>query len=137
MINESEDKLLLKVSRQPYTIRFIENPSIAIQLAAIATNHLSLKYIKNPTDDILKYFELQRTKCPYSLILQHIEDPAENLQLAAIKDRIDNIKYIKNPSRKVKDFVLNFSLFNLTSINNLQNDITKIEFEKLLSNNYS
>ena len=55
-------------------IKFIDNPSEELQLAAVRSNSYSIQYIKNPS---------------------------EKVQLAAVEQDPRFIQYIKNPTEKV------------------------------------
>jgi len=47
-----EDIALLAVKRNEFAIRYIKDPSEAVQLAAVKQYGLAIKYIKNPTEAV-------------------------------------------------------------------------------------
>jgi hypothetical protein len=85
------------VSYDGTAIRFIENPSEEIQLAAIKENGLAIRYIQNPSEEV----QLVAVK-KYGTTIQYIQNPSEEVQLAAVKQDGYAIQFIENPSEKVQ-----------------------------------
>jgi len=78
-------------------IEFIDNPSEALQLAAVERHGYAIQYIKNPSE------ALQLTAVNKNgYVIRYIKNPSEALQLAAVKQDRYAIRYIKNPSEAVQ-----------------------------------
>ena len=50
--NPSEEVQLAAVKKNPYSIQFIKNPSERLQLAAVEQDPYSILYIENPTEKV-------------------------------------------------------------------------------------
>ena len=86
------------VKENGYVIRYIANPSEAMQLAAVEQNGLAIDYIKNPSEEV----QVAAVK-QYGLAIKYIKNPSEAVQLAAVKQGDGYaIQYIKNPSEAVQ-----------------------------------
>ncbi len=51
--NSFEDGLVDNVSRHPWVIQSLQNPTENVQLAAVKSNPLTIEVIKNPTQKVL------------------------------------------------------------------------------------
>ena len=92
----NEKELIEKVKDNPEYIKEIENPSEAVQLAAVTLDGYVIKHIKNPSEAVqlaaLEYEEMT---------LMYVENPTMNVQLKAIDADPWNLYYIKNPIAEV------------------------------------
>lgn len=75
------------------SITFIENPSFEVQLAAVQENYNAIQYIKNPHPEV-QIAAVQAS----SFAIAHIENPTIEAQLEAVRQYPGIIVYIKNPS---------------------------------------
>lgn len=95
----TEQELMKKVKENPEYISEIENPSEAVQLAAVQQDGYVIKYIKNPSEAV------QLAAVEYEgLTLDYIDNPTENVQFKAVEDDPWNLASIKNP---ISEVVLN------------------------------
>jgi hypothetical protein len=95
--NPSEAVQLAAVKQHSRAIYFIENPSEAVQMEAVSKDPGSIAFIKRPSEAV-QMKAVQKKK--YAILT--IENPTENVQLAAIRKNIFIIFHIKNPSPFVK-----------------------------------
>lgn len=93
----SEEDQLKAVKKEAWYLRFIINPSKAVQIAALKEDGSAIRFIENPSEEL----QLYAVKSIGGAV-QHIENPTEKVQLIAVKNKGLNIKYIKNPSEKVQ-----------------------------------
>jgi len=77
----SETEQIVAVENSPKLIRYIDNQSEKVQLAAIESSP-NAHYVKK--------------------IAKYIKNPSEKVQLALIEKYPNAIKYIKNPTKKVQ-----------------------------------
>jgi len=77
----SETEQVVAVENSPKLIRYIDNQSEKVQLAAIESSP-NAHYVKK--------------------IAKYIKNPSEKVQLALIEKYPNAIKYIKNPTKKVQ-----------------------------------
>ena len=77
--------------------KYIENPSIELQLAAVQQNGSAIQYIENPSEEV-QLAAVQQN--PHSI--QYISNPSIEVQLAAVQRNGFVIAYIKNPSTEVQ-----------------------------------
>ena len=91
--NPSEAMQMTAVESNGNAIEYIETPSEAIQLAAVKTDGYAIRHIENPSEAI----QLAAVKND-GLAIGYIENPSEAIQLAAVRDRWSAIRHIKNPS---------------------------------------
>ncbi|AOY74695.1 HNH endonuclease [Clostridium formicaceticum] len=68
-----------------------------IECEAVRRNPEAIKYIKNPSYDMLYKLIKENWK-----IIQHLRNPSEDIQLLAVKTSRNAIKYIKNPTENVQ-----------------------------------
>lgn len=61
-------------------IKFIENPSEEMKLAAVKDNPFAIQFVANPTEE-MKLIAVKGN--PWAI--RHIEDPNEEVQLEAVK----------------------------------------------------
>ena len=86
--NYNTTQLLSTVRRDGLNIRHIDNPSPAIQLAAIQQNPNALKFIKDPADAI----KTAALKIDGSIITL-IKNPSEAMRVLAVKTSPETIIY--------------------------------------------
>jgi len=81
-----------------------------IQMLALENHTDSFKYIKNPSDEIIK---LAIQKIPFNI--QYVENQTEELCMLAINLNTYSIGFIKNPTFKIYQFAcsLNYQILNL------------------------
>jgi len=72
--NMTEEEQIRRISKNPYYIRYIKNPSEKVQLAAVQDNAKAIRFIDNPSEEV---------------------------QLIAVRKDAYAIFYIKNPTKKV------------------------------------
>jgi hypothetical protein len=104
----SEHQQLKKVKIDPSIIREIENPSEAVQLAAITLGpHWTIDYLYinkiDPSEEV-KLAAVQKN----GHALEYIKYPSESVQLAAVEQNVFSVGHIQKSqiSRKVKVYVL-------------------------------
>lgn len=73
----------------PGYIKFIDNPSEEIQLAAVKRHPESIQDIQNPTEKV-QLFVVQKN----GMLISGIDNPSKEVQLAAIKQNPEAKKYI-------------------------------------------
>ena len=95
--NPSEAVQLASVKQDGYDLRFIKKPSEKVQLAAVNQNGYAVDYIKKPSDKVQLFAVKQ-----YGYAIQYIKKPSEAVQLAAVKKDGNAIQFIKKPSDKVQ-----------------------------------
>jgi len=83
---QTEEIQLNAVTLNGEAIRYIENPSEAMQLVAVKQDRCAIQYIK--TQD----------RCA----IRYIKNPSEAVQLVAVKQNGLNIQYIENPTEDVQ-----------------------------------
>ncbi len=94
----SEKDQISMVQHKPSNIKYIKDPSEAVQLAAIEYSRGdAMRYIKNPTEKA----QLAAVKI-YGRYIAYIKNPSEAVKLAAVKNTGDAIEYIENPSEAVQ-----------------------------------
>jgi len=107
------------LSKHPELIRFIDNPTISMQLAAVKKYGNIIQFIDNPCEVVQcaacehQGNALVYIKNPSSLAqliavnqngwaLSHIKNPTEEMQLAAVSNVGESIQLIENPSKEVQ-----------------------------------
>jgi hypothetical protein len=115
----SEEALIDIVTKNPDQIRWIEDPSEAVQLAVINTYCWSIEFIKKPTLAAQLAAvnrnapTISRIKNPFHevkiiTVTKHgasidcINNPTEEMKLLAVKQDGINLALIKNPSEQVQ-----------------------------------
>lgn len=98
-----------------FNIEYINNPSIKVKIAAIATDGLAINYIANPSDELKKIAVIQS-----GCVIQDLNNPSEEIQLIAINNiAIDEewvfFKYCLNKITSI--YALN-TLYHKTISNN-------------------
>lgn len=83
--------------RGGWSLRFIDNPSQVVQLAAIERDAYAIQFIKNPT----KTMQLNAVKSN-GCAIQFIENPDKEVQLEAVKISRYAIDFIANPDTEVQ-----------------------------------
>ena len=76
----------------PENIKFIENPSLAVQMSAVVARGHLLQHIKKPHRDVLLYAAKRPT------LHQHIPNPSGDIADQMMGESYKAIKYILNPS---------------------------------------
>jgi hypothetical protein len=87
-------------------IRFIQNPSEKVQLAAVKKYGFVIRFIQNPPEKV-QLAAVQQDGHSISDIIDKGINPSEKVQLAAVKNNVMAIKYIQNPSERVLDYERN------------------------------
>jgi hypothetical protein len=105
----TEAQKLEAVKIDGYAIKYMENPSEAIQLAAINECESAFMWIKTPTEAAQL-----RAVTRYAWNIEHIENPSEAMKLAAVKSSGYVISTIRNPSPEL----INVALREQSLINN-------------------
>ena len=73
-----------------------------MKVAAIESDPTSIKYIEDPSEELQLAAIANWRKAQGSVIIAHIQNPTEKAQLAAIEQNPYILKYINNPTDKVK-----------------------------------
>jgi len=94
-------------------IQYVENPSEAVQLAAVKEYPNAIRRIKNPTEAV----QIAAVRANGDLI-QIIDNPSEAVQIAAILQDGDAIRYIENPSEAVQLAAVNNAGYTISYIEN-------------------
>ena len=98
----NEEEQLKRIKENPFTIRFIKNPSEEMQLWAVRKEELTIGYIDNPS---------------------------ETVQLIAVRENIKAIEYIKNPTDAVLEYILHKDYNELQEVIKLIENDLKEEIE--------
>ena len=93
----SEDKWMTAVKHEGLAIRYVQNPSDALQMIAVKQNGKAIRFIKNPSEEA----QIAAVKQD-GWAIQYINNPSEAMQMTAVKQDGRTIEYIKNPSEAVK-----------------------------------
>lgn len=96
----SEDVKLAVVKKDGLNIKYIKNPSLKIQKAAINENIHSFSDIINPSKEFIQY-----ALDNWPGVIQYIKKPTKEQQMLVVTKYINNYRYIKNPSPNVRRFV--------------------------------
>ena len=102
------------VKSSGYAIKYIKDPSEAVQLEAVKRNGWAIQYIRNPSEAV----QLMAVKNDYRVIMylekpseavkfagydkKYFKSQAEVLQLEAVKNNASAIQSIENPSESVQ-----------------------------------
>jgi len=95
--NPSEAIQLAAVQQDGLAIQYLKNPSEAIQLQAVQQNGWSIRYLKNPSEAV-QLAAVQQNRS----VIQYIKNPSEAIQLAAVQQNGRAIQFIKNPSEAIQ-----------------------------------
>jgi hypothetical protein len=93
--NLTEEQLIQKVKQSAIYIQYINEPSEAVQSAAVNTYGCSILFIKNPSEKI----KLEAVNNNGFAII-YIKNPSKEVQQAAVKQNPLAIRYITNPNLK-------------------------------------
>lgn len=93
----SEDKWMVAVNKDRHAIRYIENPSEAVKIAAVEANGFSIQFIQNPSEDVQMAAVKQN-----AYAIGYIYAPSKAVQLAAVSENWRAISLIKYPSEAVQ-----------------------------------
>lgn len=85
------------VLKDPYDIRFIEDPAKSVQLAAVSKWGNSIQYIKNPDKDV----QFSAVHCSPEAV-KYIENPNKDIQFEAVSASGSTIRFIKSPDKDVQ-----------------------------------
>lgn len=94
--------MLVPISMSTIMVHAFIKGTESDQISALCVDPYSIRFINNPSE------EVQITAIVYSggLAIKHIENPSERVQLAAVKRDPHNFKHIKNPTvRTMIEFV--------------------------------
>ena len=94
--NPSEDMQLASVTQNGYAIEYIDNPSEAVQLAAVTQNGDAIKYINTSSEDV-QLAAVTQNGCA----IEFINNPSKDVQLAAVTQKGWSIKCIDTPSEAI------------------------------------
>jgi hypothetical protein len=121
-IYDDEERCMLAVRQDGWAIRFINDPSEAVQLEAVRQNGYAIKYIKDPSETVkleavsrdgwaIRFIkdpservqlEAARQNGWVIQFIQFIKDPSEEFQLEAVRQNGNAIKFIKDPSEEIQ-----------------------------------
>ena len=97
---QTEENLLKILKIDGYVIRFIEKPTLEMQLEAVKQNEVVIQYIKNSTVEV----QLEAVK-QNGWAIQYIKNPTVEVQLEAVKQDGWAIQYIKKPAPEVLTYL--------------------------------
>ena len=97
---KTEKNLLKILEIDGYVIRFIEKPTLEMQLEAVKQNEVVIQYIKNSTVEV----QLEAVK-QNGWAIQYIKNPTVEVQLEAVKQDGWAIQYIKKPAPEVLTYL--------------------------------
>lgn len=106
-------------------IRFVNEPSQALMLAAVNSYATSIRYIKNPPEKI----QLVSVKWEPQNI-QFIDNPTEKIQLFAVRNQPQTIGKIKNPAENVCLMAVKTVASLISQIENPSEDVQRIAVTK-------
>lgn len=114
----TEAEQIAAVSKIQSNIRYIDNPSETVQLAAVrgrigTDNMYAIQFIPNPSEAV-KLASLQYA----GHSLRYIRKPSEEMKLAAVTQSGTAIRYIDKPSDQVKLVAVNSDSAALINIKN-------------------
>lgn len=96
--NIPENILLLAVEKDANMLKYIDNPSEKVQLAALKQSpYVAIQLIPNPSEKM----QLIAVKDEAEAIT-HIDNPTPKVQLVAVNKRPGTIKYINNPTEQAQ-----------------------------------
>jgi hypothetical protein len=116
--NPSEAVQMAAVNQNGHTIQYIKNPTEAVQMAAVNKNGLTIKHIPNPGEAV-QMAAVNKN----GLAIGYISNPGEAVQLAAVNRNGFALKHIKNPSEAVQLAAVNHDGFAIEYIKNPTEDI--------------
>jgi hypothetical protein len=102
---KEEYRIVSELTKYPYKIRYIENPTEAMKLAVVKTDPNEIRSIKNPSEEVQLAAVNKNAHCIYL-----IKDPCEKAQIKAVRYNFLYIDGIKNPTKKVKLIVISKSI---------------------------
>jgi hypothetical protein len=109
--NQSESQKLITAYNFPDKFRYIKNPSINVQLTAVASEPSNIKYIKQPSDDVVIKAILQSASI-IEFMKKYVRNPSDGVLLKLIAKVHDiNLfmkEIVKKPSEQVKDAALDW-----------------------------
>ena len=79
-----------KIDENYENIKYIENPSEELQMAAVRTDGSNIRFIQNPTEKVKLY--ILSISC---VDIKWIRDQSEKIQLAALENAAKTPSYIK------------------------------------------
>jgi hypothetical protein len=116
--NPSEAVQMAAVNQNGHTIQYIKNPTEAVQMTAVNKNGLTIKHIPNPGEAV-QMAAVNKN----GLAIGYISNPGEAVQLAAVNRNGFALKHIKNPSEAVQLAAVNHDGFAIEYIKNPTEDI--------------
>jgi hypothetical protein len=152
--------LLYAIDKCPRLIKYSENPSEDLQLAAVKSNHNDfynvLKYIKNPTyktkllsvkkkGSSIKYIKEDEQTDELKLLavkqyganIEYIKNPTEEMKFEAIKSCKYAINYIKDPTEEMKLLSIENDPFSVSCIENVSDDLVIKSIDKYYNDHYN
>ncbi len=116
--NPSEEIKMAAVHQNGYAIKYITNPSEEVQVVSVNTNKFAISYIKNPSEEV-QLTAVKKSGCS----IQYIKNPSEEVQLAAIEQEAYAITHIKNPSKAAMLAAVNRDGYSIYYIKNPSEEI--------------
>ena len=92
-------------------IKYIENPTQEMLLAAVNESPESIRFIKDPDNEVQSRAVKNRAS-----VIEYIKEPSYQLQLIAVDRSADNIRYIKNPDPDILKLALEKNPSTYTSL---------------------
>lgn len=109
----------------PDVIKFIKDPSEKVQLEALEGDPFVIRFIKNPQTNVILYaLKLEAS------VINHIKNLSDETKIRAISNNPNIIKYIKNPSEKLQLLAVNKKIEVIKFIKNPTNSVIKYILEK-------
>ena len=116
--NPSEAVQMAAVNQNGHTIQYIKNPTEAVQMTAVNKNGLTIKHIPNPGEAV-QMAAVNKN----GLAIGYISNPSEAVQLAAVNRNGFALRHIKNPSEAIQMAAVNHDGFAIGDIKNPSEDI--------------
>lgn len=131
----TDEMIELAVSKEPFVIKYVENPSYEMCKLAIDKNYKSFEYIVNPDYDVCKY-----AISINPMVAKYINNLDIELQKNIVYKNSINICYINHPSEELfvhalnesdkNDAIIIFSHIAKHSVQYLTNEICEIAINK-------
>jgi hypothetical protein len=117
---------LLRVKEDGLSIKYIENPTVEIQLEAVKENAEALRYIKHPSE----FIQEAALKSDIFTAFSYIDNPSDELILFSLKQSGYILSKIKNPSRAMQKVALRSDGYAIKSIINPDDELIKIALKQ-------
>ena len=111
--NLSNEEKLNRINSNPSLIKYVNNPSIELQIAAVKSDPTLISIIEDPDEKVQLIVYKKDPAC-----LEYVEFVNEKLQVKAIKEDAYNLTYIKNPCDKAIELAIEQEPRNIGLVKN-------------------